>query len=159
MAFQDIAPLPNQTGKLELQPGPSWGSFEQFRTTRPSDIRNQLPPGHVGRLFMKGDEYVIVHARTFNLLYGLARAADWLSGSFVLVRQAVQLVHRTPENEIAVQHLNDLVFRLGDVAGQPHEEFHSLTFAPDEHADSEPAGGDFELDPAKVRRPVLARSR
>jgi len=158
MTLLDVAET-DQSKELDLRAGPNWRSFEQFRIERPADIRDQLHPDSIGRLSIKNDEFVIMHAATFNMIYGLARAASWLSGNLVLVRQAAQLVHKTSTNEVAVQHLRDLVFRLADVVGQPQEKQHPLRFDSGESAGDSDSSGEFELDPGRLRRSTRAESR
>jgi hypothetical protein len=107
----------------------------------------------VGWLQIRNKRFAVMNAATFNHIWGLARAAEQLSGAVVLVRQAVQLVLRTPTDSLAIQHLRDLTVHLEDVNGKPLDVHLQLHFDPDEQADGTDFS-DLELDPAKVRRPL-----
>lgn len=137
----------------DLHPGPYWASFEQFRVRGVDGLREELGTDQVGRLNVKGDEFVIMRSEAFNGLYGVAREIDRVSNQLHLIRQAVQLLQESGGSELAVQHVADLVAQLPDLAvRRPHKT--DLAFDEDERfqpSDCEPGDLDFELDPAKVR--------
>jgi len=112
----------------------------------------------VGWLQIKDRRFAILSAGTFNQLWGLARAAEELSGSVVLVREAAQLVLRTPTDSLAVQLLRDLTVHLGDVAGQPLDVHQQMAFDPEEQPDQADFS-DVELNPVKARRALAATER
>jgi hypothetical protein len=136
-----------------LQPGPYWASFEQFRLAGVDGLRADLGPDEIGRLNVKGDEFVIMRSDAFTRLCGVAREIDRLSQQVHLVRQAVQLLQESAGSEVAVQHVCDLVGQLPELTVQ-HPRKTELVFDEDEQlrlSDYEAEDLDFELDPAKVR--------
>jgi hypothetical protein len=153
----DTLPGLEEQDTLTLTAGPRWDSFEQFRTGGPRQLQDRLGPGVVGRLKVKDQDYVIMRSQTFSRLYGLAQEVRRLGHGLLLIRQAVQLVLQTNGARVAIEHLRDLTLRLPD---QPAERLtlRELTFDADERTDDPvpPAGEpDFELDPAKIARPVF----
>lgn len=151
-----MAVLEKQPAKsLELQPGPYWESFEKFRVAGAKQLSSQLPPGQVGRLNVKGQSFVVMRADTFAQLHGLASDAERYREVLHLVEQAVQLLMHTDDSsdaqKLALEHLHDLTTHLSQVeeqAPKPRE----LVFDEDERASEI---DDFELNPAKVRRPTF----
>jgi hypothetical protein len=139
---------------LQLKPGPRWGSFEQFRIGGVDGLREELGSNQVGRLNVKDQEFVIMHAQTFRRLYGITQEVVRLIHQLRLIRQAAQLVHDTAGSEVAVQHLSDLMAQLPELATHVPTRKTELIFDEDECAQpSDFAAGDldFELDPARVR--------
>jgi hypothetical protein len=150
-------PTVNEESKsLSVTAGPYWESFEQFRVAGPKQLQERLGPDAIGRLNVKGQEYVIMRSETFNRLYGLAQEVRRLSRGLLLIRQAVQLVLHTDGAKVAVEHLRDLTFQLPDLRMEGHKP-RDLTFEAGEEADERelPEGNDFEIDPARVRRPAF----
>lgn len=143
---------------LELQPGPRWGSFEELRADGSSGLQRRLAEDHIGRLNVKGHEFVIMRTHTFNRLYGQAQEVGRLSRGLLLIRQAVQLVLHTDRAKVAVDHLHDLAYLLPDLNVEQAPQPGELYFAEDERAD----GGDevmgVELDPRRVRRPQFGNA-
>jgi hypothetical protein len=136
-----------------LRPGPYWASFEQFRVRGVDGLRDEVGPDQVGRLTVKGDEFVIMRSKTFSGLYGTALEIDRLSNQLHLIRQAVQLLQESRGSAVAVQHVADLVVQLPDLAAHRFGKA-GLVFDDDEQLQpSDYASGDmdFELDPARVR--------
>jgi hypothetical protein len=137
-----------------IEPGPYWGSFEQFRSRGVEGLRGELGPNQVGRLNVKGNEFVIMHASAFNRLYGVAREVARLNRQVHLVKQAAQIVRDTDGSEVAVRHLADLIAQLPKLDTQIPLRKTELVINEDEHAQpSDYAAGDleFELDSAQVR--------
>lgn len=157
----DVLPQVEAQEGIGLHPGPYWDSFEQFRTGGAQQLQTRLGPEQVGRIRVKGQEYVIMRSQTFNRLHGLAQDIHRLRRALLLIRQAVQLVMHTGGAKLAVEHLRDLTFQLPELqtlAAAPRRE---LVFADDERAAEDEGGGDepdFELDPARVRRPAFGVS-
>jgi hypothetical protein len=138
---------------LELQPGPDWASFEQFRLSGVDGLREDLGPDQVGRLNVKGDEFVIMRSEAFTRIYGAAQEIDRLSHQLHLIQQAVQLVEETHGSQMAIDHLRDLAAQIPESALR-HPRTTQLVFDENEQAresDYAPSDLDFELDPAKVR--------
>jgi hypothetical protein len=136
-----------------LQPGPHWASFEQFRLNGADGLREELGSEQIGRLNVKGDEFVILRSEAFNSLYGTVREINRLSNQLRLIRQAVQLLQESRGSEVAVQHVADLVAQLPNLAARRPQKT-DLVFDKDERfqsSDYGPGDLDFELNPAKVR--------
>ncbi len=148
-----VEKTPDVQQSAVLRPGPHWVSFEQFRVRGVEGLREELGPDQVGRLNVKGDEFVIMRSEAFNGLYGTAREIDRLGNQLHLIRQAVQLLQESGGSELAVRHVADLVAQLPDLAGRRLQKT-ELVFDEDEQlrsSDYAPGDLDFELDPAKVR--------
>jgi hypothetical protein len=156
MSATDLLHYTDKRDSLQLQPGPQWDSFEQLRLGGPVQLTTELKPDQVGRLRIKSEEFVIMRVQTFNRLLGLASAAKQLSRNLILVRQAVRLIACATERDLAIDHLRDLVFQIPDLVGRPMMKLQDLIFDQGENAE-ETADADFELDPAKVQRPVFNR--
>jgi len=147
------------TPPIDLHPGPYWASLEQFRVRGVDGLREVLGPNQVGRLNVKGDEFVIMRSEAFNGLCGAGREIDRLSNQIRLIRQAVQLLQEGGGSELAVQHVADLAAQLPNLAARRPEKT-ELVFDEDEQlqpSDYEPGDLDFELDPAKIPRPAWRR--
>lgn len=137
----------------EFQPGPYWASFEQFRLNGVDGLRDGLGPDQVGRLNVKGEEFVIVRSETFNRLYGAWQEIDRRSHQLLLIRQAVGLMDETHGSPRAIEHLRDLMDQVPEhaVHSGPQTE---LVFDEAERAQPEdytPDDQEFELDQARVR--------
>lgn len=156
----DVVQRPSQT-RFMLRPGPRWSSLDRLRQLGAKRLIEDLKPGYVGHIKVKNQEYVIVHAQTFDEMYGLAQEIGRLSRGMLLVRQAVQLVlrmkhdHDREGSEIAFQHLHDLTFQLPELATEPAPS-RELVFDEDDHVEHSDEEWDFELDPAQVKRPTFS---
>jgi hypothetical protein len=140
---------------LHLAEGPYWESFEQFRTVGAKQVPLQLGPEQVGRLNIKGHEFVVMRSQTFSRLYGLAQDAQRLGQAIHLIRQAAQLAFRTPDVKGTLAHLRDLAMFLPEAPAEGQPTPRTLIFAPDEQADETTSASDFDLDPANVRRAMV----
>lgn len=158
MAVMEKAPQVDAQGAPSLGPGPRWDSFERFRASGSKGLQARIGEGQVARLNVKGDEFVIMRAATFNRLYGSARDAGRLRRGLLLIRQAVQLALHTDGSRTAVEHLRDLIHALPDMHGEPVAPSGELVFDGDERADDEADATSVEIDPAKVRRPSFGRA-
>lgn len=136
---------------LDLEPGPCWDSFEQFRVGGVQEFRARLLPSQVGTLNVKGGQYCIMHAQTFQRLFGLAQGVDRLSRILHLARQAAELLLATGGSQLALEHLCDLVSQFQVLGIEAAPQLGTITFEESERAD---AGSDvdFELDPARLPR-------
>lgn len=138
----------------ELQPGPYWASFEQFRLSGVDGLREELGPDRVGRLNVKGEEFVIMQSEAFNRLYGASQGSDRLGHQLHLIRQAVGLVDETDGSPRAIEHLRDLVDQVPELPVHASSQT-ELVFDEAERAQPEdytPGDQEVELDPARVRR-------
>lgn len=136
-----------------LEPGPYWTSFEQFRLSGVDGLREELGPDQIGRLNVKGDEFVIIRSEAFSRLHGIAGEIDRLGHQLHLIRQAVQLLRDSGSSQVAIEHVCDLVGQLPELSVQ-RSQGTELVFDEYERlqpSDYEPGDLDFELDPAKVR--------
>jgi hypothetical protein len=162
MVAVDTVDQPTERDELRLQPGPCWDSFEQFRLQGVQQLQQQLGEDQVGRLTVKGQQYVIVRGTTFSRLYGLALDARRLGWGLRLIRQAVRLLVDTHGSTPAIEHMHDLVCALpiiqdASVAPEP-----VLVFDEHERADEPEVGegpAEFELDARKVKRPAFSLNK
>jgi hypothetical protein len=137
----------------QLQPGPYWASFEQFRLSGVDGLREDLGPDQIGKLKVKGEEFVIMRGESFNRLYGASLEIDRLNHQLHLIRQAVELVNEARGSHKAIEHLRDLVDQVPELTMHcgPQTE---LVFDEAERAQPEdytPGDQEFELDPTRVR--------
>lgn len=158
MAVVDTIARTEDQSVLSLESGPRWDSFEQFRAGGSKGLRTQVGEGQIGRLSVKGDEFVIMRAGAFNRLYGAAQDVSRLSRGLQVVRQAVQLVLHTSSSRIAVEHLRDLIDLLPNLKSEPAAVPDELYFDSDEQADEEGDAATVEIDPARVRRPQFGQA-
>lgn len=143
---------PREAIELRIEPGPHWSSFEQFRLSGVDGLRQALGPKQVGRLNVKGEEFVIMHSESFTRLHGAAQEASHLRRQLRLIQQAVQLIDETHGSQMAIEHLSDLTdqvpglemqFGAGELVFDDDERAQSTDYAPEDH--------EFELDPTRVR--------
>ncbi|GAC1406192.1 MAG: hypothetical protein NVSMB52_19760 [Chloroflexota bacterium] len=138
---------------VDLQSGPCWTSFEQFRLSGVDGVREQLGPNQIGRLSVKGDEFVFMRSETFNNLYGLAQEIDRFSHQIHLIRQAVELLQQNRGSDVAIEHVSDLVAGFPQwTVQQPQTK--QLIFDENEKfqtSDYQPEDLDFDRDPAGIR--------
>lgn len=132
-----------------LQPGPIWTSFEQFRTQGRMGL-GSLVSGQVATLQTKTGQYRIIKEQDFQQLYGLARDVERLRGGFSCMINAIKVVQKHKDSE-SIESLISVVNMIGGVPELPtRSDFETLT----------PEG--FELDPedevdldlAKIVRPL-----
>lgn len=164
MASTGLMERAEEPPRLKLAPGPRWSSLDQLRTRGGAKrLAEELVPGKVGRLKVKNTEYVILHSKTFDQVYGLAQEVGKLGRGILLVRQAVQMMlHATFDEEgiqIGIQHLRDLTFELPELKAEPVPS-RDLVFTEDHAAPTDESEDDlgFELDPSKIKRPGLVSS-
>lgn len=155
MAAAETTQRAEDRGIFTLHPGPRWESFEEFRADGSKGLRMRVDDDQIGRLNVKGDEFVIMRAGSFNRLYGLAQDVGRLSRGMLLIRQAVQLVLHTGGSKVAIEHLRDLIYLLPELEQAPTSKPGALYFEQDEQADGEDNSTDMEIDPARVRRPTF----
>ena len=153
------ASRPEVTGQREvdLQPGPHWGSFEQFRVNGVDGLLNALREDQVGILDVKNQEFVVLRANSFQRLLGLARDADRLSHSLHALLQAVELIRETGGSQTALEHVYELAELFAQLGSPPRAQTRALVFDADEQCNVPIEELDFELDPAKVPRPQWTR--
>jgi hypothetical protein len=157
MAVVDTIPQVGEGSTPGFESGPYWDSFEQLRMGGSKGLQGRIGEGQVGRLNVKGDEFVIMRAGTFTQLYGLAQDASRLIRAARLIRQGVRLALHTGGSKVAVEHLRDLTDLLPEPESEPALESSDLSFDRDERADDEDDAMSVEIDPAKVRRPTFGR--
>jgi hypothetical protein len=142
---------------VDLQPGPHWGSFEQFRVNGVDGLLNALQEDQVGTLDVKNREFALLQASAFQRLLGLARDADRLSHSLHALLQAVALLRETGGSQAALDHVFELTDLFAPLASPPPARSRELIFDVDEQSGVPIEELDFELDPAKIPRPQWTR--
>ncbi len=138
----------NQT-ILNLQPGPTWTSFEQFRTHGGRGL-GSLVSGQVATLQTKTGQYRIIKEQDFQQLYGLARDVERLRGGFSCILKAVKVVQKHSDSE-SIESLISVVNMMGGVPELPtRSHFEPLN---PEGFELDPED-EVEIDPAKIVRPL-----
>lgn len=131
-----------------LEQGPNWQSFEQFRTAG-ATVLEPVKSGMVATLQTKTGQYRILEESDFQKLYGLARDVDRLRGGLKLVLSAVRVVKKHPDAE-SIDTLLKSVQLLGSLPELPvQDDFETLTpegFEVDED-------DEVILDPSQVPSP------
>ena len=103
--------------KLQLQPGPTWQSFEQLRNGHTEQLR-QILPGQVATLNVKATTLRLMHALDFDKLMATARHVAEMEAALELMKTAVRIHTATPSEGSrtlllqAVQHLTALKARF-----------------------------------------------
>lgn len=153
------ASRPKATGqqRVDLRPGPHWGSFEQFRIHGVDGFLNALEEDQIGTLDVKNQEFVLLRSNSFQRLLGLARDADRLSHTLDALLQAVALLRETGSSQAALEHVYELAGLFASLASSPPTRLPEFEFDGDEQCDVPIEELDFELDPAEVPRPQWTR--
>ena len=144
---------------FSLQNGPIWRSFDRFKHQGAHELEQRLPEGQIGRLNVKGGEFVIVRADTWNQVYGLARDVSRFKHGVSLVKEAVKLflhVENDPEgSKVAVGLLRELSYHMPylPTEGVPDR---ALVFTEEERA-SVDDDLDFDLRPMDSTHPSFVR--
>lgn len=134
---------------INLQHGPSWSSFEKFRTEGAKSLES-IKDGTVATLHTKTGQYRIVEEQDFQELLGLARDVARLRGGLSLVMQAVRVVQEHPD-KVSLELLATSVTMLGDLPELPtRSSFDPLL---PEGSDVEP-DDEVTLDPDNIERPL-----
>jgi hypothetical protein len=137
--------------------------MERFRRDGARRLVEEVKPGFVGRIKVRNQDYVVIHAKTFDDLYGLAQEMGRLSHGFLMVRKVVQLVlhmkHDHEASEIAFELLQDLTVELPELKTRPAAKRELVLDEDDEQVNDGNEDWDFELDPAQVKRPTFASAR
>lgn len=133
-----------------VEHGTYWRSFDRFKTQGAAEIERNVPPGKIGRLNVKGTEFVVVRSETWNEVYGLARDVSRFREGVLTIREAVKLfvhVERDPESsQLAISLLRRLTFQLPNLptSAPPHRD---ITFSEQELAAVNDEDLDFDLNP------------
>lgn len=136
-----------------LQSGPSWSSFEKFRTEGAKALES-IKDGKVGTLHTKTGQHRILEERDFQKLLGLARDVERLRGGLRILMQTVRVVQKHPDAE-SLSLLAETVSMLGSLPELPTRESfdpllpEGLEVDPDDEVD---------LDPAQIERPFDTRN-
>src|SRR5436190_1567285 len=107
-----ISDVDNRTGGVRLQIGQQWKSFEQFRKDGQFKIRQVITEGTIGSVRIGDTEFILLRRVDFNRLHGMATEVRRLSRGVVLLRQAVEMVLRNRDEEMAFTHLKDLTMEF-----------------------------------------------
>lgn len=132
----------------QLQPGPVWASFEQFRMAGPGGPESVVG-GQVGTLRTKGGLFRLLRDEDFQLLVGLASEAKRLQGGLTTMVHAAKVIRDHPSSPSAVE----LLLHLATEYGAPDASQPSL------RPDAAPIAEDDEVivDAAELKRRVRKR--
>ncbi|HLP90958.1 MAG TPA: hypothetical protein VK184_20535 [Nostocaceae cyanobacterium] len=134
---------------INLHNGPSWQSFEKFRTEGAKALE-PIKNGQVATLSTKTGQYRILEEKDFQRLLGLARDVDRLRGGLRVLLRTVRVVQKHPDTD-SINLLMETITMLGSLPELPtRDNFEPLTpegFEIDED-------DEFELDPSKIERPL-----
>jgi len=145
-------PLTTQDS-THLQGGPSWSSFEKFRTEGAKALES-LKNGKLATLHTKTGQYRILEEQDFQKLLGLARDVERLRGGLRIVTQAIRVVQKHPEDTDSLNLLVEAVMMLGSLPELPtRDRFESPV---PENIDVDPED-EVILDPGKIERPYDTR--
>lgn len=138
---------PNSTS-INLQSGPSWSSFDKFRSDGATSLRC-VKDGKVATLSTKTGQYRVIEEHDFQELLGLARDVARLRGGLRMVMQAARVVQKRPDDD-TLSLLISSVTMLGDLPELPTRS----SFAPllPEGSNVEPDDED-DLDFDQIKRP------
>lgn len=135
---------------LEVVPGPTWSSFEQFRRSGGAALE-EIPIHGVGTLRGKAGTFRILREEDFQRLLGLAAEIHRLQSGLGFVIQAAKVVAKHPDQE----HVQLLIHSASLVAGSPvlpvREGHESFQLSPAE--ESQASTDDFDVSTAEVPRP------
>ena len=145
-------PLATQDS-TNLQGGPSWPSFEKFRTEGAKALES-LKDGKVATLHTKTGQYRILEEGDFQKLLGLARDVERLRGGLRVVAQAVRVVQKH-RDEDTLKLLADAVTMMGSLPELPTRDGLDPLFP--EGFNLEP-DDEVELDPNQIGRPLKDRN-
>jgi hypothetical protein len=140
---------PDNAPHLDLQAGPHWSSFEQFRTTGATAL-SSVKSGTVATLQTKTGSYRVLEEQDFQKLLGLARDVERLRGGLRVVVQAIHVAQKHPDPD-SLNLLTEVVTLLSDLPGLPTRD-HFDTLVP-ENLDFDPED-EATLDPQQIQRPL-----
>lgn len=144
-----IAKKQNETG-FSLRVGPSWTSFEQFRTDGAkalSSVKHRI----IGNLLTRTGQYRILEEKDFQELYGIARDVERLRGGLRIIVVASRAVQKHPDEE-SLKVLAEAVAMLGNLPNLPvREGFGDLV---PEEADWDDEDDEVTLEPNLIARPL-----
>ena len=133
-----------------LAPGPTWRSFEQFRTAGTS-VGDAIKVGHVATLHTKGVTLRIIRDEDFQSLVGLASEVNRLKRGFRIVLQAAKIVHRYRNDAEAIEMLLQSASMLDESCALPerigHQQF--------EIGDGTIEDVEEDVDLSNIPRPTL----
>ncbi|MDZ4877705.1 MAG: hypothetical protein CLLPBCKN_007140 [Chroococcidiopsis cubana SAG 39.79] len=102
---------------LDLKAGPSWSSFEQFRSQGAKAL-DSVRGGAIATLQTKTGQYRILAESDFQALLGLARDAERLRVGLRVVVKAVRVVQNHPDSD-SLSLLSEAVAVLGELPELP----------------------------------------
>jgi hypothetical protein len=103
--------------EMKLESGPSWQSFENFRTQGNTALLD-VQPGKVGTLMTKHGQFRILNEADFQHLYGLARDLHRLSGTLRVVVAATRSLNKNRDDS-SFETLSAAVMLLEDLPSLP----------------------------------------
>jgi len=136
-----------QPGIFTLQKGPTWRSFDRFKNQGAKELEQNVPLGHVAQLSVKGTDFVVMRAETWNQCYGLARDVSRFQRGIRLIQDAVKLLLRikpddTEGTSIAVDLLRQLTYEMPHLPTEPAPQRY-VVFT---EADRESVDDDLDFD-------------
>ncbi|MBV9389620.1 MAG: hypothetical protein JOZ78_24625 [Chroococcidiopsidaceae cyanobacterium CP_BM_ER_R8_30] len=134
-----------------LQNGPSWSSFEKFRTEGAKAL-NSLKDGKVATLQTKTGQYRILEEHDFQKLLGYSRDVERLRGGLRILMQTVRVVQKHPDVE-SLNLLAETVTMLGSLPELPTRDSFDPLLPEGIEVDSD---DEVELDPTQIERPLDA---
>lgn len=138
--------------KLSLACGPSWKSFEQFRSEGAKAL-SPVQKGKVAILHTKTGQYRILEESDFQKLYGLARDVERIQGGLRMVYKAVRAVEKNQDEE-TMEVLMESINLLGNFPELPtRSTWDDLT---PEDLDSTVDDDEVTLSPEDIERPLEA---
>lgn len=142
--------LKKDSTSFSLRSGPSWPSFEKFRTEGANALES-VKGGTVATLQTKTGQYRILEEHDFQALLGLARDVERLRGGLSVVVKAVRGVQKHPDDPESLDLLLETVMMLGSLPELPtrtgfdHLSPEGLDVDPDD---------EVTLDPDQIKRPI-----
>jgi hypothetical protein len=135
---------------VNLVPGPTWTSFEQFRTGGTTGL-DGIPQHGVATLRCKNSEFKVIRDSDFQRLVGLASEVCRLQSGLKFIIQAAKVFHKHPDDD----HFKLIIQSASMIASSPelpqrtgHESFQITSQElKDESSDN------FDLDSADIPRP------
>lgn len=139
---------PNSTS-IDLQTGPIWRSFDQFRSDGATSL-GSVKDGKVATLYTKTGQYRIIEEQDFQKLLGLASDVARLRGGLRLVMQAVRVVQEHPDSA-SLEMLATSVTMVGNLPELPTRSHFDHLSPEDEGVDPD---DEVTLDPDQIERPL-----
>jgi len=140
-----------QGAALDLRSGPSWLSFEKFRTEGAKALE-PVKDGTVATLQTKTGQYRILSEGDFQTLYGLASDVERLRGGMRVVLSAARAVQKHKDSD-SVEVLLESVRLLGSLPELPtREAFEELQ--PESFNSELDEDDEVITDPALLERPI-----